>query len=1718
MSAIANYQILEKLYESHHSKVCRAVSQENGEKVILKFLNKDFPTAKELSKFRREYKVTQQLQDVDGVIDVHKLITLENSLVMVEEDIGGESLASQLDSISGDLEKGLGLALRICRILGKIHENNIVHKDINPTNIIWNPATDELKIIDFGISSLLAHEYHEFQNPSQLEGSLFYISPEQTGRVNRLLDYRSDLYSLGVMLYEMLTGSLPFKGKDNIEWVHAHIALSPPNPRELNPQIPPALSQIVLKLLAKIADQRYQSCAGLEYDLERCIQQIEDKQSDLFTLGEKDHSLHFQIPQKLYGREKEIRTILDAFDRTAHGNAELLLVSGFSGIGKSALVNEVHLPLTKQQGYFVDGKFDQYQRDVPFYAWIQALEEFISLLLKEDDRALAKWKSLIQNALGNIGKVITDLLPSLELIIGTQPDIPRLTGEQALNRFSYAFKEFIKAIATAHHPLVIFIDDWQWADSASMTLLKFLMSDQEINHLLLIGAYRDNEVDTTHPFKLTLDEIEHYPARITDIQLQNLQREDVHALVSDALLNPPGVDTLVDLVFEKTQGNAFFLIQFLTNLYKDSLIHFDSELDCWMWKQAEVETKDITDNVVVLMAAKIRQFPEDTQNALKFGACIGSRFDLATLAILMNLAPSEAAAHLEVPLREGIIKPLDLNYRYASVNDEAGDISYQFIHDRVQQAAYGLIDAKQRETVHLEIAYAMLDKLSEADQNKYIFNIVNHFNIGKVRIKDAQQRAIVAKLNIDAGIKAKCSTAYAPALHYFMQAFELLGSKSWQDDHAQSAELHLLAAEVGFLTKRYDDMENWLDAYLANVTTPLERIRSHEIRLQAYTAQNRLDDAVDVSLEALALLGIHLPKKPNQLQVLGKLLKTKKALKGKSFEDLYALPPMKDPHKLAAMNLLGLTIPPAYWSSPDLVALIVFQMTQESVAHGYSSISGYGFSWWGITQCALLGNIDDGYAFGEFGVKLAKARNLNLQQPVFFFGWIIRQFKHHISESIDILSQAYQMSLEKGDFEYASYSLNNIMQAHFHCAKPLNKLLPKMTQAHRDLETFQVGSSLFWHDVWWQTALNFSEDNADPSCLEGSAYRESRALSQHLKVNDVSTLFLLYCAKLMLCVYFRDTENGFEFARKAREYLKGGAGMFAYILFHYYESLILLAYADARPGSLHARLLYRVKRNQKKLKNWAKHAPDNHLHRWNLVQAELCRVTGKRRQGLADKALTYYETAIDLAKTQGFVQDQALAYELATDYFHHRNQQRLTLIYLRQADYLYSHWGASNKVAHLKTHYHRLYPLIAQEKTPRLHDSRTTTHPLTTKGTATSQPQALDLDISSIVKASQVISGEIVFDELIKTLLTIAVENAGAQKGVLLNIQEDEINIEAVARIEHDEIRVDIASESSDSITNMAVPESIIQYVNRRQEALVIDNAGSDSRFAQDTYISTNAITSVLCDPIVLQGRVVGIVYLENNLAEGVFTPERLEVIKILNAQAAISMENARNYQQLEDKVAERTQKLEAALNTQERLNEQLLNSSVELKEAHTRLHEANLQLKKQANTDGLTELANRRFFDERLDYEINRCGRESQSLAVLMCDIDNFKSFNDDYGHVEGDDCLKRVAMQFNEIFHRATDLPARYGGEEFAVILPATTTDEATEIAEQLRAAVEDMAIPHKNNNGFDTVTISVGCYACVPTAEQSAQVMIDRADKALYQAKKQGRNRVHAYGHGG
>ncbi|GAB1543536.1 AAA family ATPase [Scytonema sp. NUACC21] len=1530
---ILGYHAEEVLYESDNSLVYRAYRQRDNQRVILKMLKQAYPTPKRIAEFRREYEITKNLA-LTGVVDAYSLETDQHRWVMVLEDFGGESVQRIRQNKQLALNEFLSLAIEVTDILSQVHDLNIIHKDINPSNIVWNQTTLQIKLIDFGISTELSREATTFRNPDLLEGTLAYISPEQTGRMNRAVDYRTDFYSLGVTFYELLTNQLPFSTNDALELIHCHIARQCEPPHEHRADIPSVISAIVLKLMAKNAEDRYQTASGLKADLEKCLRQWQTLgQINSFPLGQQDVSGKFQTPQKLYGRDKEINRILAAFEQVSQGSSEMVLVTGYSGIGKSALVKEVYKPITEKRGYFTSGKFDQYQKNIPYVALVQAFRSLIRQLLTESQAQIENWREKLLVVLGSNGQVIIDVIPEVELIIGSQPIVPELAPTEAQNRFNLMFQNFIQVFTQPSHPLVLFLDDLQWADTASLKLIELLMTAVDSHNLLLIGAYRDNEVSATHPLLLMLDEIRQRKTTIHQIVLAPLTLPDVTQFTADTLnCSLEKARLLSELLLVKTHGNPFFMNEFLKSLYTEKLLKFDYQRNTWQWNLAQIQSRNITDNVVELMTAKLRKLGEETQQVLKLAACIGNQFELQTLAVIYEKSPQATASNLWAAMVEGLLLPLGDAYKLIDLNVEGladeVTVEYRFAHDRIQQAAYSLIPEAEKQDVHWQIGQLLLQNTPLDEREQQIFNIVNQLNQGHDRLRHQTERDELVQLNLIAGRKAKASAAYQPAFHYLQIGIELLNSPqsvllnrdSWQQQYELTLTLYLEAAEAASLSNHFEELEQWTEVILQQAKTLLDTLKAYEIKVQAYFGQQQSSKAMMIGLQALQLCGVELPEKPIQADLVSRLEETKAIWAGRRIEDLIKQPKMTDATKRAAMLLLFLLASVASVGFPELFPFLILELVDLSLKFGNTSFSTSAYAAYGILLCGVTEDIDAGYQFCQLALILLERFDTKQfeAKTSFVFNTFVRHWKEHLRESLKSFLQIHQRGLETGDLIWSCLALFKYSLHAYWLGQELGVLEQKIIKYNEVLHQYQQKIPLRWIELLQQVVSNLLGKNQNPCRFAVKSNDEEIMLSLYHRANDLTSVFYFYVHKLLFGYLFQDYQQALEMANKMREYAGVALGFYSTAIGNFYESLAQLAIFPDATTSEQKCILEKVDINQKKMENWAHHAPMNFLHKFYLVEAERTRVLGKDSD-----AREYYDRAITLAQENEYLNEEALAYELAGRFYLAKGQKHVARHYLQDAHYAYQRWGAIAKVKDLEARYPQF---LANASTDSL--STRLTVSITESGKTTSDV----LDLNSVLQASQALASEIVLEKLLQKLMKILIENAGAQKGFLIlhsqtnpiereESQEGRWFIGASGNVDSENVIVlqSLPIESVDPKSQIPLlSAAIINYVARTQENVVLNDATNEGSFTRDRYIIATQPKSILCTPLLYQGKLSGILYLENNLTTGAFTSDRVEVLKILSAQAAISIENSRLYEQLEDynrtleqKVEVRTQELQ---------------------------------------------------------------------------------------------------------------------------------------------------------------------------------------------------------------
>jgi predicted ATPase/signal transduction histidine kinase/DNA-binding response OmpR family regulator/tRNA A-37 threonylcarbamoyl transferase component Bud32 len=1522
---LAGYLFHDKLYETGHSVVYRGTRQADQKPVILKILKDEYPTPVAIARFRREFETMHSL-NADGILRAYALEKYNNSLAMVLEDFGGQSLATLLADRQLSLYEFLHLAIPMAHSLGAVHQHRLIHKDINPANVVWNEQTDELKIIDFGLATAVSRENPEVNSFNVMEGTLAYLSPEQTGRMNRTLDYRTDFYSLGVTFYEMLVGTLPFQSRDALELVHAHLAKNPVPPSEVKPDIPQVISDIVMKLMAKTAEDRYQSAYGLQADLQRCLDELDTTgHIAAFAIGQHDVSDRFQLPQTLYGRTSEIETLLSAFDRVSQGKTEMMLVSGYSGIGKSALIQELHKPLVRQRGYFINGKFDQFQRNIPYRAVIQAFRELMRQLLSESASQLARWREELLAVLGANGQVIIEVIPEVELIVGVQPPVPQLPPAETQNRFNQVFQNFVRVFASAEHPLVIFVDDLQWADSASLKLIEFFMTGARTSYMLIIGAYRDNEVTGAHPLILTLAALQQAGAVVNQIGLSPLDLEDVNQFIADTLrCTLERARPLAELVLVKTNGNPFFMTEFLKSLYAENLLIFDFDRGLWHWELAHIQAKDITDNVVELMAGKVQQLEPETQQVLKLAACIGHQFDLETLSVVFMKSARETATALWPALVTGLILSRGEAYKLVGLDVQGlmGEITaeYRFAHDRIQQAVYSLIPVSEKQAVHWSVGQLLYRNTPPDERDDKIFDIVNQLNLGRDNAVSDEDREALAELNLLAGQKAKAATAYEPALRYLMNGLELLDETSWQTNYAVMLALNMERSECEYLTGHFAEAEETFNLILKNAQTDADRARVYKLKMILHMTKGQVKDAAMAGLAGLKLLGVEIELVPNPADVNREIEQVNANLGSRKIAELYDLPEMTDPNQLARMSILSDILVPAWYTNLDLFSLTTSRMVNLSLQYGNSADSAYGYSWYGVIAGSREGDYKSGYEFGEMALRLnEKVNNVRLSTRVYcIFGVFLQPWRDHIKYGLEINKKGYQAGLEVGDWAWAGINSYTLVYEMVIKGDPLDAVYQEcqiyLDSARRTKQAIPTNMVI----VSQQFILSMKGLTHEPGSFSDDQYDEDKHIGGIRQSGAHRPLYWYYKIKMQALYTFRRYDEALQVVLECDKATKAGAsfGSIERSQHFYYSSLIIAALYPQMSAEDQVHYHQMLLDNQALLKIWADNGPQNFQHKYLLVSAEIARLNGEH-------PVTLFEQAIMFARENEYTQDEALACELLAEWYLGKGQTQLGHYYLREARYSYSRYGALAKVADLDERYPEIVPQTAGSRgDPRISTSTQSGSTIVGAGTIV-QSMTNTLDLTSVIKSSQALSSEIVLEKLLGTLMKLVIENAGAQIGYLLLQKDGEWAIEAAGDVGRNEVAL---AAQNGALDEQPFPKFIVNYVARTRENVVLSNAAQIGQFTQDPYVLTRRPRSVLCAPLIHKGELTGIIYLENNLTTGAFTPDRLTVLNMLSSQAAISIENAQLYTQLEaysknleQKVEQRTAELaHATLEAQE--------------------------------------------------------------------------------------------------------------------------------------------------------------------------------------------------------
>ncbi len=1468
MDLFGAYTLKEKLKSDTEFALWRGQSADLSSVLILAPLS-EYVSQSNRDRLEHEYALRAELES-DWAVRPLLSTSFDGIPALVLEDLGGEPLERYIGQAK-DLSDFLMIAIALAETLGKLHARGIIHKDIKPTNVLID-AEGKARLTGFGIASRLLRERQVPASAEIIAGTLAYMAPEQTGRMNRSVDSRSDLYALGVTFYELLTGVLPFTATDPMEWIHCHLARLPVPPAERMPGIPDMVSAIVMKLLTKTAEERYQTAEGLVADLQRCLMQWRASGNiSTFPLGSHDASDQLLIPEKLYGREEEAEKLLLAFDRVvASGTSELLLVSGYSGIGKSALVNELHKVIVLPRGIFIAGKFDQYKRDIPYATIAQAFQTIIRQILSQSQEQVERWRAAIQQAVGGSGQLMIGLIPELKFLLGPQQPVQELTSSEAQNRFHLVIRQFINVFARADHPLVMFLDDLQWLDHGSLELLEHLVTHPEVRYLLLIGAYRDNEVTPFDPLTLTLERIRKNGGMITDLVLAPLPMSDVGHLITDTLhCLPSRAMPLTELVYEKTEGNPFFTIQFLSTLHDEGLLAFDRHTATWRWNIERIRSKGLADNVVGLMIQKLQRLPLATQEALQQLACLGNQVFLSMLAMLHDRPAAQAEADIDDAVRAGFLV-------------RAGE-KVNFIHDRIQEAAYALIPNEERAARHVAIGRKMIAQLPSTIVEERVFDVVNQLNQGIELITDPAERKLLCQLNFLAGKRAKAATAWASARSYLAQAAALSTPQDWSERYSETFSLYLELSECEYLTSHFDNADALFSLLLEHARSHPDRSRVYRLRVRLYQVAGRYSTAVDVALEGLQLFGVKFPEREDEIQreLAAVHQDIPVQLRGRDIAELADAPLATDADVQATIGLLADATPCAFIARPRLYPLLVLKGLSLSLTHGNTEESCAAYSGYSIVLSGIFENIPAAFAFSEMALRLnEKFNDAKLKgRLLYIHGHFINDKKRHLATSMGILERAFVACLEAGNLIYASFCSVWMVLGSTEKGAPLDdvlELIRKYIAFSR--RTHNEAMYLMIHSQE-QLVMSLKGVPLDASGSADSTLSEEELLAGFVRTRFDAGFAYYYTKKQIVSYLYGHYPEALAAAADATRNVSGMMSSPAEITHYFYYALTLTALYPTAPASQQKEFMHLLTQHLHKLKLWAENCPENYHNRYAMVMAEHARIKGRDLD-----AMRFYEEAIRSARDHGFVQNEGIAHELAARFYQDRGFETISHAYLRNARACYLRWGATGKVQYLDQH----YPTIAASSiAPAITVNGRT-------GTFDGRPQ--ELDLMTVVKATQAVSGELGLDRLIETLLKIVLEHAGAERGLLILGREEE-RLAAEAVTDGDRVTISLQQEA---LSGDVLPISVLHYVIRTRERLLLDDATAFTPFSEDAYMHCKRPKSVLCLPLVKQADVVGALYLENKLVCGVFTPERITVLDLLAAQAAIALENATLYTELQ--------------------------------------------------------------------------------------------------------------------------------------------------------------------------------------------------------------------------
>ncbi|WP_046225547.1 diguanylate cyclase [Paenibacillus dauci] len=1775
------YTVIEEIADHGSKAIYRCIDNLSGEPVIAKVLGARSSTYEAIMRIKKEYQLLSELSPViPGIVRPIQLEERGGYFVLSMEDINGESLKSILRQQRLDVQTVLRLAIKLVDMIGAIHEREIIHKDIKPANLIWNRETDQLQLIDFDLSTRWSNEKSDQAVTGIMEGSLPYISPEQTGRINRHIDYRSDFYSFGVVLYEMLTGTHPYPSDSVMDQIYSIIAKKPVSPAQQSEgRVPQVLSNIVMKLLEKSPEDRYRSAYGIRSDLKKCLSSA--SRTD-FEIGLEDRSTIFHMPQKLYGREEELNVLQSAFVQSMEDRLQLALVAGEAGSGKTALVNELQTIVSYEKGYFVQGKFEQYNKNIPYSAIMDAFRTLLAEWLNGPADEMADMQYALKSHLGANAGLMTRWLPELEQLIGVQPKPEPLLPVEENNRFFLSFVRLLESLIGQQRPLVLFLDDLQWADLSSIQLMSRLLENKNLKRIFIIGSYRYDEIGAGHSLSEAMERLneQHF---IHQLHIQPLSAVHTRQLIEDTMgMSAEQLDWLTPVIHRQTGGNPFFTREILKDLYKQRALYFDQTAGAWLYEEPVILELTASEDLIEYLMEKMKTLPAGVRLILSIAALIGRTFDWQVLRMIGHSEKDMLMPALLRAVQEEILLPLHTStsfiHEVAIPAEELDRIQVQFTfqHDKLQQALYQMIDPKLRQQLHLQLGWLLLSQWPEDRIHEHIMEITGHLNKGIVLVTRHSEKERLIHLNLQAARRAKEAFGYETARRFLQVAISLITEEHWQHQYERTWDIYLLYSECSYLIHQPDSADRACNVLLHHARTGMEQATIYEMQSNHYMYLGLMGRAIEAGKAGLDSLDFTVPRRLNMAVVAKELLAVKLQLRGKKPEQLLEDREMTDQRIKLIMRLLVSFIPPAFISGEQtLFGWAVLKKTQLSIRHGNAPESAGAYIGYAMLLSGM-GDLKGAEAYGRLAVSLnEKFADLQWRSLVHV---LYSLFCYSWSHDWETLEEQYRRTVEysllSGDMLYLAHACYYRNQ--WNPSLEIETYLQESGTMLEMIENTKYRPALATARLNRQKFRVLSGEIPFGTVMDDEEFSEQDYLDELGSLKYYSGIGIYYICKIQLAFMTDESAEALTYIQQADQVISTLAGSTFMEEYSFYTFMALAScYPElGRKEQRNARI--RMSKQYRKMKKWAAHHPHNFTTQQYLMQAEWLRIHGKYSE-----AENYYYLALQDSEQGNFTRYKAIASEQIARFYLERGRPELGGYYFKQASYYYSVWGARGKVQQLQENYQDLMGHIQWV-------------PL--NGDQTMSISTENIDIHLLLQASQAISREIELDQLLHNMMNIVLVNAGAQRGCIMIKSGPSLWAEGeYSDIDH---QINIRIHEDQQRRALQFPWMTMDEVARSRETLMYTDASSVNRLSDIRYMTEQQPRSVLCMPLLNQDKLIAVIYLENNLITGAFTRERLGMINLLSRDMVYAIENASLYSNLEHLVNQRTRELAVkneqlskyfnivdknviivntdlygnvmmaseefclltgytqeevasrphrffrpmdhhgrsiapfVIDKEETWNGELiyfrkdqnmlwLNMTVEpaWEEDHLQGYMFighNITDKKQIErisiTDELTGLYNRRYFNERILYKLENAVLQQASLTFMLLDIDHYKKYNDRYGHYEGDNVLRRIGATLLEETSKAGAVAFRLGGEEFAILSIGMGKERTAEIAENIRQSIEDLHIPHDQNDAAPYVTVSVGVGFVEQVNHHLTEEAIYRlADAALYRSKASNRNCV-------